>query len=157
MREPRASQVVPDPAIPTMPRFHEVLPDLFEWTDTCNVYVLRDGDAALLIDLGDGSVLEHLGCLTSWCMSVTSVRRSRPRPARRTRGSTESNPTVDQRVFGTEQKGSKQIKDRHINNCREWRGSPAPQSQTILVLIFLPLSFCLPTCLDKDRKREAVR
>ena len=35
-------------------------PDLFVWTDTCNVHVLRDGDAALLIDLGDGSVLEHL-------------------------------------------------------------------------------------------------
>ena len=34
-------------------------PDLFAWTDTCNVYVLRDGDAALLINLGDGSVLEH--------------------------------------------------------------------------------------------------
>ncbi|MGH7946762.1 MAG: hypothetical protein ACREF9_17430, partial [Opitutaceae bacterium] len=32
------------------------MPDLFVWTDTCNVYVLRDGDAALLIDLGDGSV-----------------------------------------------------------------------------------------------------
>jgi glyoxylase-like metal-dependent hydrolase (beta-lactamase superfamily II) len=44
-----------------MPRFREVLPDLFSWTDTCNVYVLRDGDAALLIDLGDGSVLDHLG------------------------------------------------------------------------------------------------
>jgi glyoxylase-like metal-dependent hydrolase (beta-lactamase superfamily II) len=35
-------------------------PQLFQWTDTCNVYVLRDGDAALLIDLGDGSVLERL-------------------------------------------------------------------------------------------------
>ncbi|MCX6902603.1 MAG: MBL fold metallo-hydrolase [Verrucomicrobia bacterium] len=35
-------------------------PGLFVWTDTCNVYVLRDGEAALLIDLGDGSVLEHL-------------------------------------------------------------------------------------------------
>jgi len=35
-------------------------PDLFIWTDTCNVYVLRDGDSALLIDLGDGSVLSHL-------------------------------------------------------------------------------------------------
>jgi glyoxylase-like metal-dependent hydrolase (beta-lactamase superfamily II) len=34
---------------------------LFVWTDTCNVCVLRDGDAALLIDLGDGSVLDHLG------------------------------------------------------------------------------------------------
>src|SRR5437867_2302301 len=35
-------------------------PDLFSWTDICNVYVLRGGDAALLIDLGDGSVLDHL-------------------------------------------------------------------------------------------------
>jgi glyoxylase-like metal-dependent hydrolase (beta-lactamase superfamily II) len=35
-------------------------PDLFVWTDTCNVYVLRHGDAALLIDLGNGSVLKHL-------------------------------------------------------------------------------------------------
>jgi len=35
-------------------------PHLFIWTDTCNVYVLRDGDAALLIDLGDGSVVDHL-------------------------------------------------------------------------------------------------
>jgi glyoxylase-like metal-dependent hydrolase (beta-lactamase superfamily II) len=34
--------------------------DLFVWTDTCNVYVLRADDAALLIDLGDGTVLDHL-------------------------------------------------------------------------------------------------
>ncbi len=35
-------------------------PNVFLWTDTCNVWVLRDGDSALLIDLGDGSVLEQL-------------------------------------------------------------------------------------------------
>ena len=35
-------------------------PELYVWTDTCNVYVLRDGDAALLFDLGDGSVLSNL-------------------------------------------------------------------------------------------------
>ena len=40
--------------------FQQIEPDLFVWTDTCNVYVLKDGDAALLVDLGDGSVLEHL-------------------------------------------------------------------------------------------------
>lgn len=34
--------------------------DLFVWSDTCNVYVVRDGDAALLINLGAGSVLDHL-------------------------------------------------------------------------------------------------
>ena len=41
--------------------FKEVSPDVFVWQSTCNSYVLRDGDAALLVDLGDGSVLEHLG------------------------------------------------------------------------------------------------
>ena len=41
--------------------FQEVAPDLFVWQSTCNSYVLRDGDAALMFDLGDGSVLEHLG------------------------------------------------------------------------------------------------
>ena len=35
-------------------------PNLFVWTDTCNVYVVRDQGAALLINLGDGSVLGHL-------------------------------------------------------------------------------------------------
>jgi hypothetical protein len=35
-------------------------PEVFAWTDTCNVYALRDGDAAVRIDLGDGSVLDHL-------------------------------------------------------------------------------------------------
>lgn len=35
-------------------------PDLFTWSDTCNTVVLRSGDAALLFDLGDGSVLGAL-------------------------------------------------------------------------------------------------
>jgi len=43
-----------------MAKFREVLPNIFCWTDTCNVYVIRDGDSAVLIDLGDGSVLDHL-------------------------------------------------------------------------------------------------
>ncbi len=33
---------------------------VYLWTDIANTYVLRDGDKALLIDLGDGSVLDHL-------------------------------------------------------------------------------------------------
>lgn len=41
--------------------FEELVPNLFLWTDTCNVYVLKEGSTALLIDLGDGSVLDHLG------------------------------------------------------------------------------------------------
>jgi len=47
------------------PRFEPIAKDrqieVFLWKDVCNVYVLREGDAAMLIDLGDGSVLEHLG------------------------------------------------------------------------------------------------
>jgi len=38
----------------------KLFPDILVWSDTCNVYVIRDGNAALLIDLGDGSVLDHL-------------------------------------------------------------------------------------------------
>jgi len=44
-----------------MAAFTRISNDLFCWTDTCNVYVLRDGDVGLLIDLGDGSVLDKLG------------------------------------------------------------------------------------------------
>ena len=40
--------------------FQQVFRDIYLWTDTCNVYVIKDGSAALLIDLGDGSVLDHL-------------------------------------------------------------------------------------------------
>jgi len=43
-----------------MATFTQLAPDLFHWSDTCNVYLLREGDAALLIDLGDGSVLDHV-------------------------------------------------------------------------------------------------
>src|SRR5262245_1551318 len=53
------------PATPTVGGFRQLdpagHPDLYVWTDTCNVYVVRDGESALLIDLGDGSVLDHLG------------------------------------------------------------------------------------------------
>ena len=40
--------------------FQQPAPDVFLWQDTCNVYVLKHGESALLINLGDGSVLEHL-------------------------------------------------------------------------------------------------
>ena len=35
-------------------------PELYAWTDTCNSYIIRDGDSALLFDLGDGGGLAHL-------------------------------------------------------------------------------------------------
>lgn len=40
--------------------FQELSPDVHVWQDTCNVHVLKHGDAAVLINVGDGSVLEHL-------------------------------------------------------------------------------------------------
>lgn len=40
-----------------------VAPDVFVHTDTCNAYVVRDGEHALLIDFGDGGVMEHLASI----------------------------------------------------------------------------------------------
>ena len=40
--------------------FQEVAPDVFVWPGTCNTYVLRAGDAALMIDPGNGSAIDHL-------------------------------------------------------------------------------------------------
>ncbi|CAN5472868.1 hypothetical protein BH23VER1_BH23VER1_22370 [soil metagenome] len=38
----------------------EAFPDLFVWTGVCNSYVLREGDAALVIDIGDAALMDHL-------------------------------------------------------------------------------------------------
>ena len=35
-------------------------PNVFVYHDTCNVYLLREGDSAILFNLGDGSILDHL-------------------------------------------------------------------------------------------------
>jgi glyoxylase-like metal-dependent hydrolase (beta-lactamase superfamily II) len=35
-------------------------PNLYWFRDTCNVYLLREGEAAILIDAGSGDVLDHL-------------------------------------------------------------------------------------------------
>lgn len=40
--------------------FPKLFPELYGWTDTCNVWVLRDGSKALLIDFGNGSVMTAL-------------------------------------------------------------------------------------------------
>ena len=60
--EVERGESAPAPAGFTQPDA-KAFPELFAWTDACNVYVFRDGDAALLVDLGDGSVLAHLGDL----------------------------------------------------------------------------------------------
>jgi glyoxylase-like metal-dependent hydrolase (beta-lactamase superfamily II) len=41
--------------------FRKLSESLYSYSDTCNVYVLKDGSRAILIDLGAGSVLDHLG------------------------------------------------------------------------------------------------
>ena len=41
-------------------RFTAVSEHLFRFEDTCNVYVLADGQAGLLIDAGSGAVVDHL-------------------------------------------------------------------------------------------------
>lgn len=40
--------------------FTQLSPSLYWFRDTCNVYLIRDGGAAILIDAGSGAVLEHL-------------------------------------------------------------------------------------------------
>ena len=47
----------------TVGKFTEIRPGIFRWTDTCNVYVVRDGASAVVIDLGDGSILNALGTI----------------------------------------------------------------------------------------------
>ena len=39
----------------------EVAPNVFRFSDTCNVYVLRSGSEATLIDFGSGTVLDRVG------------------------------------------------------------------------------------------------
>ncbi|MCC6801238.1 MAG: MBL fold metallo-hydrolase [Anaerolineae bacterium] len=38
----------------------QLLDNLFYFEDTCNVYVIRSGDSAVLVDFGSGDVLDHL-------------------------------------------------------------------------------------------------
>ncbi len=44
-----------------MKKFERLSDHLYRFEDTCNVYVLTDGDTALLIDAGSGAVIDHLG------------------------------------------------------------------------------------------------
>lgn len=70
-------------------------PRVFVHRSTCNVYVLRDGDAAVLVNLGDGSVLDQLTAIgvkrIEWvmftdhhreqCQGIARVDRSKTRIA----------------------------------------------------------------------------
>jgi glyoxylase-like metal-dependent hydrolase (beta-lactamase superfamily II) len=40
--------------------FEEIAPDIFRWRNTCNSYVIRSGQSAIVIDPGDASVLDAM-------------------------------------------------------------------------------------------------
>ncbi len=40
--------------------FLEIIKDVYLYKDTCNVYLLRDGDQGILVDFGSGDILEDL-------------------------------------------------------------------------------------------------
>lgn len=48
------------PPAPPEARLEQLSPNLFRFRDTCCVYVLKDGDSAVLVDFGNGDVLEAL-------------------------------------------------------------------------------------------------
>ena len=60
-RAQAADKPAAKPARPLLRPASAAWPDLFIYTDTCNVFVLRDGAAAILFNLGDGGVFDHLG------------------------------------------------------------------------------------------------
>ncbi|MBM4046719.1 MAG: MBL fold metallo-hydrolase, partial [Planctomycetes bacterium] len=43
--------------------FERLLPDLYRVADTCNVYLLRDGDRAVAIDFGSGQWTTKLAAI----------------------------------------------------------------------------------------------
>ena len=86
----------------------KALPDLFVWTDTCNVWVLRDGEAALLVNLGDGSVLEHLAKIgvkrVEWVLFTDHHReqcQGAPKLVRSEGGTKVAAPEVEKAFFET--------------------------------------------------------
>jgi glyoxylase-like metal-dependent hydrolase (beta-lactamase superfamily II) len=59
----RSGGPIPESAVRFAPSggLTQISPNLYLLRDTCNVYVLKDGDRALLIDFGSGHVLTLLG------------------------------------------------------------------------------------------------
>ncbi|HUR47472.1 MAG TPA: MBL fold metallo-hydrolase, partial [Candidatus Saccharimonadales bacterium] len=82
-------------------------PQLFVWTDTCNVYVIKEGPSALLINLGDGTVLEHLTQIgvnqIDWVLFTDHHReqcQGGPKLGSwRSRGTKIAGPLVEQALF----------------------------------------------------------
>jgi glyoxylase-like metal-dependent hydrolase (beta-lactamase superfamily II) len=81
-------------------------PQLFQWADTCDVYVLRDGDAALLINVGNGSVLPRLADIgvtkVEWVVFTDHHRENCQGAERLNRQITEvAVPTAERDLFET--------------------------------------------------------
>ena len=63
-----------------MNSFQKISEHLFLYEDTCNVYVIKDGETALLIDGGSGAVLDQLGQIgchqVEWVLLPTIIETS---------------------------------------------------------------------------------
>ncbi len=81
----------------------ELSPGLFVSKGTCNTYILRDGDAALVIDLGDASVLEQIGVKNAEQVLLTGHHRELLQGIQRLdRGITKvAAPKEEQELFET--------------------------------------------------------
>ena len=44
----------------------QLLPNLYWFGDTCNVYLLKDGPRALLFDFGSGQIVDSLADADVW-------------------------------------------------------------------------------------------
>ena len=42
------------------PSLRKISDHLYQLTDTCNVYLVTNGDRGLLIDAGSGAIFDHL-------------------------------------------------------------------------------------------------
>lgn len=70
--------------------FPDSFPDLYRSSDTCNVYILRHENAALLINLGDGSVIDRMAELDNAAIDsvlLTDHHRENCQGIERLRGS----------------------------------------------------------------------
>jgi glyoxylase-like metal-dependent hydrolase (beta-lactamase superfamily II) len=88
-------------------------PELLRWKGTCNSYVLRNADSALVIDLGNGEVLEQLAAQgvrnVEWllftdhhregCQGIAAVDRATKVAAAKTEQELFENPTAFRKWF----------------------------------------------------------
>ena len=94
---------------------HDTAPNVFLHQDTCNVYILRDGDAAVLINLGDGGVFDRLESIgvkrVEWILFTDHHREQCQGIARDDRATKLAAPLGEQPLFETPL------------NYRKWRPS----------------------------------